>query len=71
MITNDRQYQTSKAQLENFQRAIAEAKSRKIAYKIDPRTALAMIAGLEGKEADLRAEIERYEALRDGQAKDL
>jgi hypothetical protein len=66
MISNDRQYRITKARLAEFERTIRDAGGRGPRADQHPALHTAMIAGLQGQAADLRAEIERYEALKSG-----
>ena len=65
MITNDRQYGITKARLDKFEESIDEATKRGPG---GTHLALhrAMIAGLQGQAADLRAALARYDALKSG-----
>ncbi len=65
MITNERQYAITKAQVERFKQALADAE-RKGAKSLHPRAAKAMREGLESQLRDLQEEISDYEKLRDG-----
>jgi DNA-binding XRE family transcriptional regulator len=64
MIENERQYNITRAQIRKFEAALRELRAAQTA----PTTLLqrAQIAGMESQLADLRAEVEDYEGLRDG-----
>lgn len=65
MITNERQYAITKAELQRFEEA-AEAQQQMPAEGIDPRIGEAMASALAGQAETLREEIQRYEDLRQG-----
>lgn len=66
MITNERQYKITKAKLAKFERSLASAVERGPQPGTHPAVHRAMLAGLEGQAADLRAELAHYEALKQG-----
>ena len=65
MITNERQYAITKAQVERFKQALADA-GQQGAKPLHPRAAKAMREGLESQLRDLEEELSDYEKLRDG-----
>ena len=66
MIANERQYRIAKAELRRFEEAI-EAQRQSLPSKgVDPRIHKAMGASLQSEAEELRAQIQRYEDLRDG-----
>lgn len=65
MIANERQYLITKAQIERFKAAIAEADARP--PKMPAKALQAMRAGTHSQLDDLQAELADYERLRDGE----
>lgn len=65
MITNERQYAITQAELQRFEEA-AEAQQQAPVEGIDPRIGEAMGSALASQVATLREETKRYEDLRDG-----
>lgn len=63
MIANERQYRIAKAELRRFEKAIGTYTPSK---GVDPRMKEVMNAALQSQAETLRAEIQRYEDLRDG-----
>lgn len=63
MIANERQYRITKAELRRFEEAIGNYTPSK---GVDPRMREVMDAALRSQTETLRAEIRRYEDLRDG-----
>ena len=68
MIKNDRQYRITKAQAEKFERAINEA-AVSPHPKVHPVLRKAEMDALKSQLADLREELEEYNALRSGKRK--
>ena len=68
MIKNDRQFRITKAQAEKFEKAIKGAMASPN-HHLHPALRKAEIHGLKSQLADLRQEIEAYEALRSGKRK--
>ena len=68
MIKNERQYRITKTQAEKFERTIAEVVA---APKRDLHAALlkAELDGIRSQLADLKREIQEYEALRSGKCR--
>lgn len=65
MIENEREYQITRSQAENFERALAEMQARPAATpEIDPLVQQAITRGMQSQLEELRAEIVAYEALR-------
>lgn len=64
MIANERQYRITKAEAERFEQAIAHGTEQSI--HLHPRLRQAMQQGLESQLADLRDQLDEYEALRNG-----
>lgn len=62
MITNQRQYLNTRAQVERFRAALTAPD----ASDVHPKAAAAMRAGIQSQLEDLEAELLEYEALRDG-----
>jgi len=68
MIKNERQYRITKAQAEKFERALAQTREHPSDLgSVDPILQEAMANALRSQLADLRQELEEYEALRSGQ----
>jgi DNA-binding XRE family transcriptional regulator len=68
MIKNERQYRITKAQAEKFERALAQSKENPSGLaSVDPILQGAMTNALRSQLADLRGQLEEYEALRSGQ----
>jgi predicted transcriptional regulator len=67
MIKNERQYRLTKAQAEKFERALAEMKESLGDHAaVNPILQQAIINGMESQLADLRLQLEEYEALKSG-----
>jgi ribosome-binding protein aMBF1 (putative translation factor) len=66
VITNERQYAITQAELHRFENAAEEQRQQAPAEGIDPRLAETMVAALQGQADTLRDEIKHYEDLRDG-----
>lgn len=66
MITNERQYRISKAELRRFEEANDAQQTSAPGKGVDPRVHDAMGASLRSEIEELRAQIKRYEDLRDG-----
>ena len=68
MIKNERQYRITRAQVEKFERTLAQMKENSTDQVcVEPVLQEAMTNALRSQLADLRQEIEEYEALRSGQ----
>lgn len=70
MIKNERQYRITKAHAERFEKAIAETQT-KPDKQLHPKLQKAQLDGMRSQLADLRAELEEYDALRSGRKKTL
>lgn len=66
MITNERQYRITKAQLRRFEDDLAAQEVRTPSADVDPRLHQAMQDALVSEADKLRAQIQHYEQLRDG-----
>lgn len=66
MITNERQYRITKAQLKRFEDDIAAHDARTPNTGVDPRLHQAMRDALASEADELRAQLEHYEQLRNG-----
>lgn len=66
MITNQRQQRITKSQIKHFEEAIARAERDGPGTAVDPRLHDAMIDAMRSQVADLRDELNEYEALREG-----
>lgn len=69
MITNERQYRITKAQLQRFDDDLALHAQRAPSGDVDPRIHQAMGDALASEAAELRVQLERYERLRDGRVR--
>lgn len=65
MISNERQYAMTKAQIERFKQALAEARQPSDKPR-HPRALKAMREGLQSQLEDLQKELAEYEKLRAG-----
>lgn len=66
MITNERQYAITRAELRRFEEAVEAQQPQAPAEGVDPRIGEAMASALASQAETLREEIKRYEDLRDG-----
>lgn len=66
MITNERQYRITKAQLKRFDEDLLAHDARTPTADVDPRLHQAMRDALVSEADELRAQLEHYEQLRDG-----
>lgn len=71
MIRNDRQYRITKAQAEEFERALRKLEQAPAAPDVHPLIADAQRAATQSQLDDLRAELAAYELLQKGHAKVL
>jgi DNA-binding Xre family transcriptional regulator len=69
MITNERQYRITKAQLKKFDEARANQRERTADPDVDPRIHAAMDDALKSEADELRRQLREYERLRDGRVK--
>jgi len=67
MIANERQHRITAAQIRRFENAIKRAREDGPRDGVEPRVHEAMIEGMRSQLADLRREMRRYEALRNGE----
>lgn len=66
MITNERQYKITKAELKKFEEALAQQGKRDITEDVDPRIRVAVGGALESEVDELRRQLREYEDLREG-----
>lgn len=66
MIANERQYRIAKAELRRFEEAIEAQQTSAPSEGVHPRIHEAIGASLQSEADELRAQIKRYEDLRDG-----
>lgn len=66
MITNERQYRISRAELKRFEEALAAQSSAGPRPGVHPRIHQAMLDGMTSQRDELREELERYDDLRSG-----
>jgi ribosome-binding protein aMBF1 (putative translation factor) len=66
VITNERQYRIATSELRRFEEAIDAQREGAPSEGVDPRIHEAMGASLQSEAEELRAQIQRYEDLRDG-----
>jgi ribosome-binding protein aMBF1 (putative translation factor) len=66
VIANERQYRIAKAELCRFEEAIDAQQESTAGRGIHPRVHKAISASLESEADELRAQVKRYEDLRDG-----
>ena len=66
MITNERQYRITKAELKRFEENLAAHDARDRSPHVDPRIHRAMREGIASEADELRAQLHHYEQLRDG-----
>lgn len=66
MITNERQYRIAKAEVRRFSEAIEAQEGREPSADVAPRIHAAIRESLESEADELRAQIKRYEDLREG-----
>ena len=66
MIKNERQYRITKTQAGKFQDTLARLRVAPADPRVHPKLQKAQIDALRSQLSDLLAEIEEYEALRDG-----
>jgi ribosome-binding protein aMBF1 (putative translation factor) len=67
MITNERQYRITKSRLKRFEDDLAVQAGERSDDTLDPRLRAAMREALASEANALRAQLGRYEQLRDGQ----
>lgn len=71
MIKNERQYRITKAEADKFEATIAKVQSAPEDKRVHPKLRKAQIDALKSQLADLRTDIEEYQALRSGKQKVL
>jgi HTH-type transcriptional regulator/antitoxin HigA len=69
MITNERQYKITKAQVRKFDEATAAQARRDRNPEVDPRIHAAMSQALRSEAEELRRQLREYERLRAGRVK--
>lgn len=69
MITNERQYRITRAQLKRFDDAAQAQAARKPSPDVDPRIHAAMGDALLSEAEELRRQLHEYEQLRSGEVK--
>jgi transcriptional regulator with XRE-family HTH domain len=67
MITNERQYRITKAELRKFEKALAAQEDRDPSPDVDPQVHAAMGDALESEVLELRRQLHEYEKLREGE----
>lgn len=65
MITNERQYRITRAEIQRFEEALKRGSEWET--DLDPRLSKAMREGLQSQLAELREQVAEYEALRSGE----
>jgi DNA-binding XRE family transcriptional regulator len=66
VITNERQYRITKAELKRVEVNLTAQNQREPSPDVDPRIHLAMREGIASEAEQLRAQLHHYEQLRDG-----
>jgi DNA-binding Xre family transcriptional regulator len=66
MITNERQYRIANAELRRFEESLVAHDDSQPSADVDPRVHQAMRDALASEADELRAQLQRYEDLRDG-----
>jgi transcriptional regulator with XRE-family HTH domain len=69
MITNERQYRITKAELKKFEEALAKQRKRDLGEGVDPRIHAAMGGALKSEVEELRRQLRAYEDLREGRVR--
>jgi transcriptional regulator with XRE-family HTH domain len=67
MITNERQYRITKAELRKFEKALSAQEDRDPSPDVDPQVHAAMGDALESEVLELRRQLHEYEKLREGE----
>ena len=70
MITNDRQYRITKAQMQRLQIGLDAAVKRKPSANVHPKIHVAMGKGIASQIEELQSQIDEYEALQRGEVTD-
>jgi DNA-binding XRE family transcriptional regulator len=66
VITNERQYRITNAQLKRFEESLTAHEAREVSPDVDPRIDQAMRDAIASEAEELRAQLHHYEQLRDG-----
>ena len=66
MITNERQYRITNAELKRFEEALAERTAAGPSPDVHPRIHQAMLDAMASERDELRAQLDRYDDLRSG-----
>ena len=66
MITNERQYRITNAELKRFEEALAERTAAGPSPNVHPRIHQAMLDAMASERDELRAQLDRYDDLRSG-----
>ena len=66
MITNERQYRITKAELKRFEEALAAQAAAGPSPDVHPQIHQAMLDAMESERDELRAQLARYDDLRSG-----
>lgn len=66
MITNERQYRITNAELKRFEEALAAQATAVPSPDVDPRIRQAMLDAMASERDELRAQLDRYDDLRSG-----
>lgn len=66
MIKNERQYRITKAQAAKFEETLTRLRAAPLDKRVHPKLQKAQIDAVQSQLSDLLAEIQEYEALRDG-----
>jgi HTH-type transcriptional regulator/antitoxin HigA len=67
VITNERQYRITNAELKRFQENLAAHDAREVGPGVDPRVHQAMRDAIASEADELRAQLNHYEQLRNGE----
>ena len=67
MITNERQYRITKAELKRFEESLATHDARQVSPGVDTRVHQAMRDAIASEAEELRSQLNHYEQLRDGE----
>src|SRR5215211_1484220 len=69
MITNERHYRITKAELKKLEQALADQRKRNVGEDVDPRIHAAMGGALKSEVDELRRQLRAYEDLREGRVR--
>jgi Trp operon repressor len=67
VITNERQYRITKAELKRFEESLATHDARQVSPGVDTRVHQAMRDAIASEAEELRSQLNHYEQLRDGE----